>query len=148
MSIARRLLALGFAFGLAACGGKVVFVAESDGGAGGGQSSSSSSSGGDCTALTADLEAKTAAAQACSPMLQQIQCNGTVMMSDECGCPRLVLNETQPALVSSAETAYTSWTGAGCGPHACQTPCGILNNGTCQPSADFTTGTCIAVGIK
>lgn len=138
---------------LAACGGKVVFVADADagtGGAGGASASaatSSTSSGFDCKSLQADLEAATTAAQACSPQLDIVQCTGQAIIDDACACPSVVLNETQPTKVSAAVAAYDAFAQHGCA-EQCGKVCMPAFAGTCQPSQDGMTGSCIAVFTK
>lgn len=142
----------------ASCGGKVVFETSGSGGSGGTGSSthasttgvgttSSTGTGGSCTALSAAVDQATAAAQACNPLLNIQQCDGSVIVNDKCGCPSLLLNEKQPDKVAAAKKAIDAWLKAGCGPLACGAACFPATSGFCQPNANGT-GICVtAMGI-
>jgi hypothetical protein len=138
----------------AGCGGKVVF--EGSGGAGGGSSTSSTSTsgtssssttstgtGGSCAALEAALSQAAADAQFCNPALNMQQCDGAAILNDTCGCPSLLLNETQPAKVAAAKAAYNAWISAKCGPLACGKACFPAGPGFCQPGT-AGGGTCVS----
>lgn len=140
---------IAIAFLITACGGKVVFVELADAGGTGGASStvtSSTSTGADCAALANDLAAKTLAARACAPELDVIQCSGSAIVSDECGCASKVLNETQSPKVADAEMAFAAFAQGNC-VHPCENACLPASAGTCELNEDGT-GTCIAVFPK
>lgn len=82
--------------------------------------SSTAATGGpdECTSLEQDLVAKVAAAQACDPTISSLQCSGAVIVNDLCGC-EVAANEKTPAAAQSANLAFKTWVGAGCGPFAC-----------------------------
>lgn len=110
-----------------ACGGKVVVDQGSEiGGAGGTTSTGTGGLGGaggiggagGCDALLADFQAKLDAAQACNPLINAIQCSGTVVAFDTCGC-EVVANDQASTAASYAIGAYESWADAGCGPYDC-----------------------------
>lgn len=107
---------------VAACGGKVVVDAGGQGGDGGGATTSvttSSSSGVDCEALGLAAGAAIDAAEACNPAIDAVQCNGSAVILDTCGC-EVVANELNGQAVSdAAKQAYLAWTSAGCGPFDC-----------------------------
>jgi hypothetical protein len=89
------------------------------------------------------MENAIAAAAACSPQLQVVQCSGASIVNDQCGCPNIVLNDTQPAKVTAAKNAYAAWTKAGCGPHACGALCTPAKGGACLPMNG--AGACVGV---
>jgi hypothetical protein len=106
---------------LAACGGKVVVDASGGGsGGGGGTLSTSSSTSGDGGCFQPDLDVAAAldAARACNPAINAIQCDGTAVIHDQCGCS-IVANEHSPDAVAAAQQAYNAWTASGCGPYDC-----------------------------
>jgi hypothetical protein len=103
---------------------------------------SSSTGGNDCASLKAKLDAAVAAAVTCGPALAIVQCNGTQIMNDDCGCPSVLLNETTPDKVTAAKAANAAWIQAGCGPFQCGAACFPAGPGFCQPNADGTTGKC------
>jgi hypothetical protein len=108
---------------VAACGGKV--VVDQPGSGGGGTT--------DCATLQTQLGAAVAAAMACSPFVNSIQCDGSAIVYDACGCP-FVANETNSAAVSAAAAAYAAWTSGSCGPLACDACVGLGTGGYCDPS--------------
>lgn len=112
----------------AGCGGKVVVDQP---GSGGGSGTT------DCATLQTELAAAVAAAMACNPAVDQIQCDGTATVSDACGCP-FVANEKNPAAVTAALDAYAAWTSGSCGPLACDACAGLGTGGYC----DATTSLC------
>jgi len=112
-----------------ACGGSVVVdPVPGSGGAGGAASSgitSSSSVGSgaggqqaNCDELGQSLTQSLAAAQACEPAINSLQCSGTAVAFDMCSCP-VAINEKQLALGQLAREAFQAWAGAGCGPVPC-----------------------------
>jgi hypothetical protein len=107
---------------LLACGGKVVVDAGGqggDGGSGGTTSASTTATGaGGCEALGQALTTALGAALACNPALSSIQCDGSVVVEDGCGC-QIAANEKDPAAAAAAKQAYVAWTAAGCGPFEC-----------------------------
>jgi hypothetical protein len=140
----------------ASCGGKVIF----DGGSGGATVGSVTSTGTtkptsatvgstgssvDCQSLKTAMQNAIAAAAVCSPQSQMIQCSGAVVVNDQCGCPNIILNETQPAKVTAAKNAYAAWTKAGCGPQACGALCMPAQGGACLPQNGSGGGTCEGV---
>lgn len=139
---------------LAACGAKVAFVVEDGGGTtqgggsaqtGGGGSGTSNtggsvSTGVSCDVLSAQYEDAIRAATACNPTLSSIQCDGTAVLNDTCGCPSILLNERNPELVLAAQQAYDAWVAGGCGPVPCGQACFPASAGGCVPSG--TSGTC------
>lgn len=102
---------------------------------------SSTTGGNTCASLKSALEAATAVAQACSPQISVVQCDGTQIMNDECGCPSVLLNEKKPDNVAAAKAAMAAWIQAGCGPFQCGAACFPASAGFCQPSSD-ATGKC------
>lgn len=127
-------ISVGFASG-AACGGSVVVDGSGAGGSGGGTSSSTSTSTTtsttttSCDALLADLSAKVAAAQACDPLINSVQCDGSAVVLDACSC-QLLANETNPTAVAAAQAAYQA--ASACFP-TCDGPCVGIGPGFCQP---------------
>src|SRR4051812_18401866 len=120
---------------VAACGGKVVVDlpgAGSGGGGGGGAQS--------CDALLQSLQQKIAAAQVCSPFINSIQCDGSAMVPDSCGCSVLV-NETNQAAIQAADAAAQAAAQGGCFA-PCEGPCPFSGPGYCQPSSNGMTGVC------
>jgi len=100
----------------AACGGK---VAVDGAGAGGGSTSTSTGvGGGDCASLGAALSAAIGAAQSCNPTVDIIQCSGSAIIHDACGCP-IVANEASTGAVSQAAALFSAWIATGCGPIEC-----------------------------
>ena len=141
---------------LMACGGKVVVEGSGTPGGGGGGASGSTSTtvgssvvvgsggAGGCAGLQADAIATLAAAQACNPGLDALQCTGTNTSVDLCGCP-VVANDTAFTAAQLANMAFSTWVNAGCGPiecFACPPPPG--SPWFCDP----TTSLCKPAGIK
>jgi hypothetical protein len=151
---------------MSACGGLVLFDPDATGtgggsasgaggsvsGAGGGATSgigvgtsvqsgsvASSSSGDNCFALGEELDRTTSEAVGCNPTIDLLQCNGSELLFDRCGCKSVVANETKPELVQAARAAYDAWVAAGCGPFDCGGACASPMGGQCDPQS----GTCI-----
>ncbi len=91
----------------------------------------------DCERLTAEADAAIAAAVACDPAVDSIQCNGSAVLTETCACPRIA-NETHPELVEAAQKAINAREAAcplvPCAFPLCQEPaasyCGA--NGACE----------------
>lgn len=131
----------------AACGAKVVFEAPLEGGGtsssggagstGGGVVGGSTGTGvGGCAALWAAYQGAIAAAQACDPDLDKVQCDGSAVSPDACGCFTILLNEESASKVGAASDAYAAWEAAGCGPVDCT---------QCEPNAG--NGYCTTSGV-
>jgi hypothetical protein len=120
---------------LGACGGKVVVDAPGTGAGGG----SGGGSANDCTSLEQALTTAIAAAQKCDSLSSTFQCGGVV--TDSCGCEEAA-NDTNPATIQAAQSAYQAWTSAGCGPVPCATcpPSPSWGLWTCQPSMNSCMG--------
>jgi hypothetical protein len=127
---------------VAACGGKAVMDGESptaQGGNGGATTSTTASTSssttthttttittgpggwggaGGCDALQSDFEQKLAAAQACDPAINAIQCSGDTVAFDLCGCD-VVANDYHGAQAQAARDAFDLWVAGGCGPYEC-----------------------------
>lgn len=132
-----------------ACGGKVTFVDDGSGAGGGSASSTSKATTGtsistnattgtgkSCTVLKAELDAANAGAQACNPALSSIQCDGSQILVDPCGCSSLLANEKEPAKIAAAKAANQAWLDAGCGPLDCGGGCFPVGPGWCQGQPD------------
>ncbi len=80
-----------------------------------------------------------AAAMACNPTVSSIQCDGSALVPDQCGCLHIA-NEKYPDLVEAAKAAYDAWAGVcptpPCLPDACL-PLGSA--GYCSPE-----GVCVS----
>jgi hypothetical protein len=113
---------------LAGCGGKVVVDQPGSGGSGG----SGGGGAGDCSTLQGTLAAAVDAALSCNPYINSIQCNGTAIVHDACGCA-YVANETNVDAVAAAQTAFTAWANAGC-TLVCDACPPESPNGYCEPS--------------
>ncbi len=61
----------------------------------------------ECELLTAEANAAVAAAVACDPAVDSIQCNGSAVLTQDCVCPR-VANEAHPELVEAAQKAINA----------------------------------------
>ncbi|MBI4950470.1 MAG: hypothetical protein HY908_00405 [Myxococcales bacterium] len=155
MAFARRVFWVS-AVAVLGCGGKAVIDAgdgPGGGGAGGGTTTTtttttttSTTTTTTTTVLTCDglyqvLEAAIASAVACDPLVNMVQCDGSAVIHDPCGCPVLA-NETSPAAVEAATDAYDAWTGAGCGPYLCGLPCQPMSAGLCMATSG-SSGTCV-----
>ncbi len=129
------LLAASLTSLLMACGGKVVVDGAGTPGEGGGAASSGSISAttgssvtvgvgvsvggaGGCAGLQADVTATLAAAQACNPGIDALQCTGVNVVSDLCGCP-VDANDSAITAAQLATMAFNTWVNASCGPFAC-----------------------------
>jgi len=75
-------------------------------------------SGNSCDDLETALLAWLAAAQACDPMINALQCTGDTVVYDTCGCA-VVAADPQESEAAEARDAYDEWVDAGCGPHLC-----------------------------
>jgi hypothetical protein len=153
------LLVASFTSILAACGGKVVVDGEGtsgEGGAGGDPTTVTTATtstqfvavgvggAGGCDGLQADAIATLAAAQACNPALNALQCSGTNTTVDLCGCP-VVANDSAFSAAQLATMAFTTWVNAGCGPFECfACPPPPDNPWYCDP----TESICKPAGIK
>jgi hypothetical protein len=145
----RHIFLAYFPFCLVGCGGLVVL--EEEGGLGGGATSSasatkassvvSSSTGSTCEALTVALEQALDQTRVCGPALSIVQCDGSAILKDLCGCPTILANEHNVAQIQGAEQAYDAWVAAGCGPYPCET-CTPLNQGGLCISLSDGTGRC------
>jgi hypothetical protein len=91
----------------------------------------------ECERLTAEADAAIAAAVACDPAVDSIQCNGSAVLTEACACPRIA-NEAHPELVEAAQKAINAREAA-CPPVPCAFPlcqepaasyCGA--NGACE----------------
>jgi hypothetical protein len=136
--------------GASACGGNVVVdLAATKGGTGGAAgttsssniAASSTSTGGpvECSGTYGHLDTDIDAATLCNPTLDKIQCSGAVMLTDECGCPRIA-NETLPQAVAAAQGTFMLCVMEGCcGPGAHPNtppsclPCLVATMGFCDP---------------
>jgi hypothetical protein len=65
-------------------------------------------------------------------------------VEDTCGCPRVVLNGTNQALVDQVRSAYEAWVNAGCGPLDCDF-CDPARGGVCQNAPTPQGGVCIGL---
>lgn len=161
MRAAPILAGLAVALGSGACGGTAVVDTPGSGGAGGKggagattttASSSTSASGvaggggsggaaaDPCPALLASFEQALAAARACDPFINMIQCTGDAVVLDQCGC-KLVANEHKPEAVAAALAAFDAWVNAGCGPYDCM-DCPPWGMPACIVGPDGQTGVC------
>ncbi|MCC6522404.1 MAG: hypothetical protein IT373_07070 [Polyangiaceae bacterium] len=146
MAFARRVLWVS-AVAVLGCGGKAVLDAGDGlggGGAGGGTTTTTTTTTttvATCDALFQGLEAAIASAVACDPFVNMVQCDGSAVIHDPCGCPVLA-NETAPSAVEAATDAYDAWTGAGCGPYLCGLPCQPISAGACLGTSG-SSGTCV-----
>jgi hypothetical protein len=116
MKLAYRISCVAAAILAAACGGKV--AVDTHGAGGTPTSGTGGGGGGDCASLGAALSAAVEAARACNPVLDVIQCSGSAIINDGCGCP-IVANEQQSTHVSDAQGLYSAWISTGCGPIEC-----------------------------
>ena len=92
----------------AACGGKVVVDAGGSGGEGGSPSTSSTTStatSGACDGPNVNLGLALDAALACNPAIDIVQCDGTAVVHDQCGCS-IVANEHDADAVAAGEWLY------------------------------------------
>jgi hypothetical protein len=114
-----------------ACGGEAVVDDVAAGGSGTGAGTGTgtgagtgtgtgtgSGTGPTCDTLEQDLAFWMAAAMACDPYINTIQCDGSMLIFDTCGCP-VVANELNEDAAKAAIAAYEAWAGAGCGPYDC-----------------------------
>jgi hypothetical protein len=146
----------------AACGGLVVF--EEDGGEGGagGQNpattyvtagvfvtsttgATTTGMGAPCDLLTDELETAIDHARACSPLEPVVQCDGSAILLDLCGCPSVVANEHNQLEINDARAAYEAWVAAGCGPYECESCTPAKMGGFCFAPGDGTKGRCEAI---
>jgi hypothetical protein len=152
-----RLRILGYLVVLAAaapgCGGMVVFEEEGAGGSGaggtttgpagssgqtGGKSTAvtatavTTGTGGTCEGLLAAMEAANEKARFCSNLKPVIQCNGSVILLDTCGCPTIIANENNVGDYQAAQQAYNDWVSAGCGPYPCEVCNPVMGGGICS----------------
>jgi hypothetical protein len=116
----------------------VIFVdAGGDGGAGSTSIASSSyattGTGASCDELEKQMDEAIDDAIACDPTIDTIQCDGSEVVPNACGCKFFVLNEKHPDLVAAAKASYAAWTNAGCGPLDCGMDCVEAMGGTCEP---------------
>lgn len=158
----RRLLSL-VALSVAGCGGLVVLELDDESGTQAGGQGGRGGSGGEpiagffsppadvvttgtgsgaCDALLATYETAVDHARACSPLDPNIQCDGTVVLLDTCGCPSIVANEDLVGEVADAEAAYEAWVAAGCGPYQCESCTPATNGGFCETMGDPAKGRC------
>ena len=101
-------------------GGSGATGSSSSGGVGGqGAAFSSTGSGDVCTGLTQALKDGIAAAQACTPGIDIIQCSGATTVLDECGC-LVVANDLNGTEATLARMTYDGWVETGCGPYDCE----------------------------
>jgi hypothetical protein len=140
-----------------ACGANVVFDEEGTGGeaSGGGGAESTSSgtttvtttvttTGGDpCDPLREAFENALRAATECSLLEPVVQCDGSLILLDTCGCPAIVANEHHPDLAEAAKAAYDAWVAGGCGPYPCEQCLPAKNGGSCQADPQGKTGHCV-----
>lgn len=159
-------LALFFSVSIAGsgCGGLVVFQEDGDDGAGGAGGTSNVSAGpgpinasssgntmsttgtgtsGDCDALLSELETAIDHARACSPLDPVIQCDGSAILLDPCGCPSIVANEHNLAEIQAAADAFDKWVALGCGPFRCESCTPAQGEGFCQTRGDGSKGRCV-----
>jgi hypothetical protein len=137
---------------LAGCGGKVVFT-EGEGGSGGeggaggatttvGTSSAtnaSASTGDNCFALGEALDEAVAAAIACDPQVNTLECSGKELLFDRCGCQGTVANDSTPQLAQAARDAFDAWVAGGCGPFECGA-CNVPVSGGCDAGQSTCVG--------
>jgi hypothetical protein len=130
------------------CGSKVIFDSSSGGASSAGVTSTtsatnatnatstvaSSASGNidECEKLGLPLKYALAAATACDPQLQVVQCSGSEILDNDCGCPSYVLNEAQPAKVMAVKNLYDAYMKAGCGTCDPTSPCMPVKAGACE----------------
>jgi hypothetical protein len=157
----RLLLSLVLAFSTAGCGGLVVLQLDGDGetsgpgeegGSGfepiGGFSAptdaATTGTGSDaCASLLETLETAIDHARACTPLDPNIQCDGSVVLLDTCGCPSVVANENLITEIADAQAAYDAWVAAGCGPHECVSCTPATEGGFCDTMmGDPSKGRC------
>lgn len=156
----RLLLSLLVALSAAGCGGLVVLELDDgpsgDGGAGGsgtGQpiggfnaptDAATTGTGSDqCAALLETLETAIDHARACTPLDPNIQCDGSVVLLDTCGCPSVVANENLITEIADAQAAYDAWVAAGCGPYDCVSCTPATEGGFCDTMmGDPSKGRC------
>jgi hypothetical protein len=156
----RLVLSLLVGFSVAGCGGLVVLELDdgpaSDGGSGGsgipgepmggfGQPTDAATTGtssDQCAALLEAFETANDHARACSPLDPNIQCDGSVVLLDACGCPSVVANENLVAEIADAQAAYEAWVAAGCGPYECATCMPATNGGFCETMGEPSKGRC------
>lgn len=133
MTSAKPLAVLGLF--VLSCGGSVVVDGTGSGGGGGGTTTSTSTSTStsttvtSCEGLLADLAAKIVTAQACDPLINTVQCDGSAIVLDACSC-QILANEKNPAAVAAASAAYQA--AASCFA-PCDAPCAGAGPGFCQP---------------
>ncbi len=101
--------------------------------------------GGVCDGLAEELETAIDHARACSPLRPVVQCDGSAILLDLCGCPSVVANEHLPVEIQQAQDAYDAWVSAGCGPYPCES-CTPAEGGFCLAEGDGSKGRCEAVG--
>lgn len=156
---------LGLLLGLPAigCGGLVVLELDDGPSGSGGQSSggglggsgepiggsgaptdaaTTSSGTGPCASLLEIFETALDHARACSPLDPNIQCDGSAVLLDVCGCPSVVANENLIGEIADAQAAYEAWVAAGCGPYECESCTPAESGGFCQTMGDPAKGRC------
>lgn len=140
------------------CGAKVVF--EDDGGLGGSGGTGTTTgvtatsgptgvtnsavtatavgtgTGGTCDALFSAMEAANEKARFCSNFNPVIQCDGSVILLDSCGCPTIIANENNVGEYQAAQQAYAAWVDAGCGPYPCEVCNPVMGGGFCDGIGD------------
>lgn len=145
----RALLFVALVSALAGCGAKVVFEAEAQGGGSGqgGEGSGagtisntggSASTGTTCDGLWAAYQAAVSDAAACDPSASTVQCDGSAVSPDACGCFNVLLSEESASKVDAANAAYKAWENAACGPIDCTVCDPITSNGYCASNGVCT----------
>lgn len=141
-----------------ACGAKVVFEQDDGSGGSGGAGTATSvtatsastgvtnsavsatavttGTGGTCEALLSAMEAANEKARFCSNFNPVIQCDGSVILLDTCGCPTIIANENNVGEYQAAQLAYADWVNAGCGPYPCEVCNPVMGGGFCNGPGD------------
>lgn len=134
---------------LAGCGAKVVFDGEAGGGpagqggegTGAGQvagTGGSVSTGMSCNDLWSAYQVAISDAAACDPFVNMVQCDGSAVSPDACGCYNVLLNEESASKVAATSAAYDAWQNADCGPIDCTVCDPITTNGYCASNGVCT----------
>ncbi len=97
-----------------------------------------------CDQLTLAYETAIQHARACSRLEPVVQCDGSVILLDECACPTIIANEHNVAEIQAASQAYDAWVAAGCGPYQCEACFPVEGGGFCEALGDGSKGFCTA----
>jgi len=149
----RRAAALGAAWaslvGVVGCANVIVDGAGPGGtpGEGGGATTTEGAGASpvECSGTYGQVSDAIVTAQTCDPASQTVQCSGSAMVRDLCGCP-VIANETDAQAIATANAAYAMCASMGCcGPAAhpvspppCTTTCPpVPTGGHCDPSTSL-----------